>query len=274
MLMGAIPIYGTFGRWLERDKMLLMSQLNKVLQVLDVFTEERVFATAEEVSGLMRIPRTTAFRYLAQLSEAGLLTKLSGRYSLGPRIIQLDYLMRRSDPLLATAREVMVELGAATGCSVVLSSLYEEQVLNVHHEAGMDTTALTYGRGRTLPLFRGAASKIILAHLTTPRLKAIYENHVGEPDVEAIGTTWESFSEYLRRGRRLGYYLSHEEVDAGVTGIAVPLFNTDRLVTGSLTLVFASKRERLLKTDLLARMLQEAAENVSPPLASRRANRD
>jgi DNA-binding IclR family transcriptional regulator len=246
-----------------------MSQLNKVLEVLDVFTEDRPFATAEEVATLIEIPRTTAFRYLSQLTNSGLVTKLSGRYSLGPRIIQLDYLMRRSDPLVTASRDAMVELAAATRCSVVLSSLYGDQVLNVHQESGSDTTVFTYGRGRTLPLFRGAASKIILANLTTPRLRAIYDARAGDTDRDELGTDWEAFSEYLRRVKRQGIYLSQGEVDEGVTGIAAPLFNAEGLVIGCLSLVFTSQRARLFNTDLLTRMLQETAIRVTDRVALR-----
>lgn len=242
-----------------------MSQLNKVLQVLAAFTEERPIASAEEVAQTLQIPRTTAFRYLSQLCDSGLVSKQSGRYSLGPRIIQLDYLMRRSDPMLVASREVMLSLVEATRCSVLLSSLFGDQILNVHHETGSDTTPVSYGRGRTLPLFRGAASKVILAHLTPARLRAIYDSH--ERSAVALGENWKAFSETFRQARKDGYYISHGEVDSDVTGIAVPLFNADQLVSGSLSLVFDSQREDLFNTDLLVRMLQQRGNAINAALA-------
>ena len=68
-----------------------MSQLIKILQVLDLFNESRNTLSAEDIPSLLGVSRTTAFRYMKQLCDAGLLTKLSGRYALGARIIQLDY---------------------------------------------------------------------------------------------------------------------------------------------------------------------------------------
>jgi len=171
--------------------------------------------------------------------------------------------------LLLAAREPMVTLAAATRCSVVLSSLYGDQILNVHLEAGSDTTVFSYGRGRTLPLFRGAASKVILANLTPARLKSLYLLHSNDEDVQAIGTNWADFAEHFRHCRRQGVYLSHGEVDAGVTGLAVALLNTDGLVTGSLSLLFESHREGLFNTDLLTRLVQEAAGAMTRALAAR-----
>ena len=241
-----------------------MSQLDKVLQVLAAFSEARPVASAEEIALELDIPRTTAFRYLSPLCDSGLVSKQSGRYSLGPRIIQLDFLMRRSDPMLLAARSVMASLAAATHCSVLLSSLYGDQILNVHHEAGSDTTVFSYGRGRTLPLFRGAASRVILAHLTPARLRAIYAQHHGS--AELGDQDWKSFSEAMRQSRRNGHYISQGEVDAGVTGIAVPVFNADKLVAGSLSLVFDSERAGLFNTDLLVRMLQQGGEAINNAL--------
>ncbi|VCU68964.1 Pca regulon regulatory protein [Pigmentiphaga humi] len=242
-----------------------MSQLNKVLQVLAVFTEERPFSSAEEVAARLDIPRTTAFRHLNQLCESGFVTRQSGRYSLGPRIIQLDYLMRRNDPLINASRQVMQSLSAATHCSVLLSSLFGDQILNIHHEAGSDTTHFSYVRGRGLPLFRGAASKIILAHLTSARLRSIYDKH--QEEAHAIAGDWRTLSDSLRQSRKNGCYISHGEVDEGVTGIAVPLFGDDGLVAGSLSLVFESQRAGLFNTELLVRMLQQGGQAINEALA-------
>ncbi|WP_234195660.1 IclR family transcriptional regulator [Pseudacidovorax sp. NFM-22] len=240
-----------------------MSQLNKVLQVLAAFTEARPTASAEEVAQALAIPRTTAFRYLGQLCESGLLAKQGGRYSLGPRIIQLDYLMRRSDPMLIAAQPVMASLAAATHCSVLLSSLFEDQIVNVHHEAGADATVFSYGRGRTLPLLRGAASMVILAHLPPARVQSICESQAvaQQEDMAAFG-------EKLRRVRKAGHYVSHGEVDPGVTGVAVPVYGAEGRLWGSLSLVFESPREGLFNNDLLVRLLQQGGRTIQSTLKS------
>ncbi len=100
-----------------------MAQLIKVMQVLDLFTEARSTLSAEEIAAQLGIPRTTAFRYVGELTEAGLLKNLAGQYSLGLRIIQLDYMIRRSDPLLFAGRECMVTLARSASCSTLLSSI-------------------------------------------------------------------------------------------------------------------------------------------------------
>ena len=76
-----------------------MSQVVKVLHVLNLFTENQVTWSAEEIAEELNISRPTAFRYVRQLCDAGMLTGLSGRYALGARIIQLDHRIRQCDPV-------------------------------------------------------------------------------------------------------------------------------------------------------------------------------
>lgn len=249
-----------------------MSQAIKVLQVLDLFSQQHTTLSAEEIADLMKISRPTAFRYVRQLCTAGLLSKLSGRYALGVRIIQLDYHIRRFDPILLASREAMKDLATLTACSVVLSNIYGEDVINAHHESGHDTTPFSIGRGQPLPLFRGASAKIILAHLQPARLRRLYEKHRHDKDALAIGADWPTFSRYFRDIRRRGHYVSKGEVDTGVTGISAPIFNDDGIVVGSVTLVFESHREQWINEEGFARLVMQCAADITARIAAAAAS--
>ena len=245
-----------------------MSQVIKVLQVLDLFSEQEITLSAEEVADRLRTSRPTAFRYLRQLCEAGMLTRLSGRYALGPRIIQLDYRIRLCDPILLASREALRNLASVTGCSAVLCSIYGDQVIMVHRELGPTDMQLGFDRGSALPLFRGAASKTIVAHLTAARLKRIYTSYAQTPDALAIGADWPTFSRYFRECRRKGHYVSRDELEPNVTGISAPIFNGDGLVIGSLTLVFESQRRDFFNTDVFGELVMRYSRDVSSRLAT------
>lgn len=239
-----------------------MAQLTKTLRVLDLFSESRPAWTAEEIAEALEISRPTAFRYVRELAEAGMLAKLSGRYSLGARIIELDYRIRRLDPLLNAGLQPMRDLVSRTACMAVLSSVYGDRIVNVHVESGPDTPHISFGRGRPLPLFRGSASKTILAHLPRARLSRLFEAHQHEPDVQAIASVWEDFARYFRAVRRAGYYVSSGEVDPGVTGVAAPIFNEARQVIGSLTLVYEGECS-WLRPDALGRVAIDYASQIT-----------
>ncbi|VCU69111.1 Transcriptional regulator KdgR [Pigmentiphaga humi] len=214
-----------------------MSQVAKVLQVLDLFSASRPTLAAEEIADLLAISRPTAFRYVKQLCETGLLAKLAGRYALGAKIIALDYRIRRSEPILQASRPRMRALAEQTGATVVLCGIYGDEIVHSHHEASGKPAAMSLERGRVMPLFRGAAPAVILAHLSSTRLKQLYERHHDDPAVAHIAPDWPALRAHYQRIRKNGFYVSREEIDAGVVGIAAPIFNDGRHVVGAVTLV-------------------------------------
>ncbi len=244
-----------------------MSQFLKILEVLNLFSRERITVTAEDVEELLGLSRPTAFRYLRQLCDAGLVARLSGRYALGARIIELDYRSRELDPMLLAGGPSLKALAAKTGCSVMLSSIYGDQVINIYQEDGPDPTTVSFGRGRVMPLFAGAASKVILAHMDATRLKSVYRRHHADDGAMAIAGDWNAFSKYYRAIRALGYYASRGEVDEEVTGVGAPIFNGDKVVVGALTIVFDSERGQLLDVNLLGKLAIEFARQIGASLA-------
>jgi DNA-binding IclR family transcriptional regulator len=92
-----------------------VSGMARVLAILDVFSRERSSWSPEEINQALGYSRPTGYRYVKELVGAGLLQKTSaGRYSLGPRIIELDYEIRQSDPILIASTNIMAELAAQT----------------------------------------------------------------------------------------------------------------------------------------------------------------
>lgn len=245
---------------------LSMSQFGKILDVLDLFTEDSITLSAEEVGTRLGVSRPTAFRYLKQLADAGMVSRLSGRYALGARIIELDYRSRRLDPLFVAGRDAIRHLTAQTRCSAMLSGVYGDQVVNIHEDSHYASASNTFRRGRVLPMFRGAASKVVLANAPPAKLKRLYASHAGDADVQRIAADWTGFNAYFREIRRKGYYVSHGEVDDNVIGVAAPLFNSEHGVVGALTTMFDIPAGSLLDTEKIGALVVLHAHEISAKL--------
>src|SRR5258708_640008 len=157
----------------------------------------------------------------------------------GAAIIEMDRLIQSSDPMLNGARGVMIELAghAAEGSTVLLCRLFHDRVMCVHQIMGRGPQQpVSYERGRLMPLYRGATSKIILAHLPGRTLKALLAHDAAEIAHAGLGTGWEEFRRGLAAIRRAGVNVSRGEIDPGRVGLAAPIFDKDRAVLGSLSL--------------------------------------
>lgn len=225
-----------------------MAGSDRTVGVLKLFTLEKPAWTVEEAAGALQVSASSAYRYVATLTEAGLLTTVtSGRYTLGPAVIQYDRQIQLTDPLLRVAKPVMAEIMrfAPAGSTVLLCRIFRETVLCVHQVAEAGNQArVSYERGRPMPLFRGATSKIILAHLPPRELKRLYETHRAQIGAARLGDAWEAFRSNMTRMRKAGHAVTHAEVDPECIGVAAPVLDDHRRVLGSLSYVIPVSEER------------------------------
>jgi DNA-binding IclR family transcriptional regulator len=213
---------------------------DRLLAVLALFTAAQTQWTVDAAAEKLGVSATTTYRYFKKLTKAGLISPVSGAgYTLGPAIIQMDRLIQSSDPMLNGARAEMIDLvgGAAEGSTVLLCRLFHDRVMCVHQIMGRGPQQpVSYERGRLMPLYRGATSKIILAHLPSRTLKALFAHDAAEIADAGLGERWEEFRRGLAAIRRAGVIVSRSEIDPGRIGVAAPIFDKDRAVLGSLSL--------------------------------------
>ncbi|MEO8755943.1 MAG: IclR family transcriptional regulator [Casimicrobiaceae bacterium] len=216
----------------------MTSSLERMLGLLDVFTEANPIWSVDEIAAKFGYTRSTAYRYVRELSDAGLLTPgATARYSLGPRIIQLDRQLRTTDPLLQAMQVLHAELPQWSREQMwLLCRLFQDTVICIG-QSGTQGQGVSFSRGYPMPLFRGAASKAILAFLPERHLTRLFLDNPQLVNEAGLGATWHEFKVSLRQIRHQGYAVSVGEVDEGVFGIAAPVFDASRKVIGSLSLV-------------------------------------
>jgi DNA-binding IclR family transcriptional regulator len=240
---------------------------DKVLSVLALFSMERPEWTVEKAAGELDLAISTTYRYFRSLSRSGLLAALiPGRYVLGPAITQYDRQMRLLDPLVTTAQPVMKHLAALAPphAVVLLCRLYRDHVMCVHQEsAGQVDFAISYERGRPMSLFRGASSKIILAHMSSRTAKALYGRYSVEMRQAGLGANWEQIKTRLRVLRSAGAAVAHSELDVGMAGIAVPLFDPQRDVVGSISFVTPVRHMTQKYIATASQSLSKASEQIN-----------
>jgi len=210
------------------------SSLTRMLSILDLFTlEDSLWSTADIIDAL-KTSRSTGYRYLRALTSAGLLSAVgNGYYVLGPRIIELDLQIRETDPLLQSSEGVLEQLVETTHHSALLCTLFQNSVLCVRACRAQMSPMTVLSRGQRRPLFRGAMSKVILAHLSDHRLRTIFARRQAEIREANLGEQWDDFRVALAQIRSDGYMKSVAEFTRGLAGIAAPVFNAEQAVIGS-----------------------------------------
>lgn len=241
-----------------------MSSPARAFAILDLFSRERPVWSPDEINAALGYSRPTGYRYVKDLVDAGLLRKVTaGRYALGARIIELDYQLRQSDPVLLAAAPVMQRLARDSGFDVVLSVLYPgPRVIDVHRAGGEPGLELVYGRGRPRPMFQGAAPKVLLAFQPRAVLVRLHEELGDEIAASGLGRDWAAFRAALSEVRRRGWYQSLGELQADVGAISLPVLDSEGDCTHALALVGTIGRLQSTDVGILVRWLNEALDEI------------
>ena len=242
------------------------SSLSRMLSTLRLFSRTEPVLSAERIAEGAGVPTSTAYRYVKQLTKAGLLVRWKGGFALGPRIIELDLQIRECDPAIVAAAGPMRELSSQTGLDVLLSKIYGRSIITVHIESAGPSRRLNFGRGRPLPLFRGSSSKAIIAFLPAARLRRLHQEGQASGDADALAQDWDALYEDALKIRKSGYCLTKGELNSGIEGISAPIFDAGREVIGSLTLIGDVDRMILLREETLTELVRKAARSVSEAL--------
>ena len=243
-----------------------MSSPSKVLSILSLFSQQRPVWQPEEICEVLDFTRATGYRYIKELVDFGLLKKVSARnYSLGPRIIELDYQLRGSDPVLLAADPVMQELSTKTGKEVVLTVLINrKQVIDTHRVYALNPgqTSVARSRGRQRPMFRAGAPKILLSWLPRHQQKQIYQSHAAEILAHSMGSTWDEFRTQLDQIRKSGFYMSWGELEPELGAAVVPVFNPDGDNVAALNLLDSPENIRNTDPVRIKALLEEVAWKI------------
>lgn len=208
---------------------------DRILGILDLFSERRLEWTAEEMIAELGYSRPTLYRYLKTLKDAGLLTQTGPHgMTLGPRVVELDFLMRKSDALLREGGVVLKELAALHPSTALLVRWYGNKLLCVASEVSTPQPKSSYPRGRPMPLARGAISRAILAHLPRRQMLAKIQENFEELRRLELGESVDEIAETLRKMRKGGAQIARGEVTDGVVGVAAPVFDASRAPVAAL----------------------------------------
>lgn len=213
---------------------------SRVLTVMQLFLDDRRVLTAEDIGRALDVSTSTAYRYVKELCSAGILDPVVGAgYALGPAIMQYDYRLRETDPIIQSARPIMQDLIDKTDqrLDAILCRRFRDCVLCIHQENGRDPhPPSSYARGVAMPLFLGATSKVILAHLPAKGLQRLYLENEKTIRERLPDASWKSFKDQLAVIRQDGYCLTESEIAEGRVGLAAPIFNLGQIVA-SISLV-------------------------------------
>ena len=247
------------------------NSLERVLAVLEVFTEDRLEWTPEQLMEELGYSRPTLYRYLKTLKEAGLLSSMpNAGFTLGPKVVEMDYLLRQSDPLILKGERHLTELTERFSCTALLVRWYGNRILCVDSRSSTKSPLSSYPRGRPMPMGRGAIARSIIAFLPRRHILPRIEASLEDLRTVGLGNTVEEIHNSLKKVRRAGFAVAKGEVTPGVVGIAAPIFDAGQSPIASLCVTIADELVGAKEIEEIGSHVREAAASLSQELIADR----
>lgn len=255
---------------------MALSSFGKILTVLDLFSVERPIINVDVISQELGLSTPTSYRYLKELVSAELLQRLSGTsgdYTLGSKIAILDYISRRTDPLIQISEPYIQHMVERTELSCVLSQINHQHCIDVYHHLYKDVQLSSYGRGAPRPITTGSSAKVILAHLSKQKMLDYYQRFQTDYRITDFAHDESEFIQKMRKVKKQGFYFSNGELDPHISGLSVPIHFSAKEAPIALTLLGSKNRFEFIDQHKLVNMMQDSARQIEQQvLASSQAD--
>lgn len=246
--------------------MALIGSVERVGQVLDLFTTQQPEWGVTQVAEQLGVSKSSAHALLNTLCGVGLLRRTpEGRYQLGWRLVALSRVLMETAPVRQAALDVMERLVRIYGETVHLASLQNGKVVYLEKLQGNRAVRVEItGVGAELWAHASSLGKVLLSDLSQRELLQVLQRR-GMPafTVNTI-TDAEEFLQEIDQVRTQGYAYDIEEYALDLCCVGAPIRNHAGVVAA---ISFSVPAYRFYEAKIAYRnAIVEAAHEISERL--------
>lgn len=214
--------------------------------------------TPAEIAGITGIPRPSVYRLAEGLKVIGLVTNTSdSRVALSLRWLHLADATFQGMTEWSTAPAILDDVTASTELTAFLTVPRRDEAVCIAWSPGSGIGVLILKPGRTLPLYTGAAGRVMLAELED------LDGYLARAPFPALTPTTLIDADALRadvaRTREQGYVHSDEDATIGIGALGVPIRDAAGHLVACVSLAGTADSVRAGKVRLLE-VLRSAAD--------------
>jgi IclR family transcriptional regulator, KDG regulon repressor len=202
----------------------LTTSVGKALGLLDALASGAPFMGVSELARRADLPKSTAYRLLSCLVDAGYVDRRGTEYCLGRRLFELGNQIAYCRPmgLRDVALPYLSELYERTHHIVHLAVLEGADVLYLEKLFGHDPTRAPSHVGRRVPAACCGLGKAMLAYSSPQAVQEVLSRGLERRTPYTIANP-DLFRQELLRIREHGVAYDREEVAVGLTCVAAPI---------------------------------------------------
>ena len=240
----------------------------RALRVLETLAQARGALSAAEVAKIIGAERSTAYRMLMTLMEAGYVVRdpRSRAYRLGHKILALSRPLLSGEERAELVATCLRQISAQTGETVHYSVLERDCAVLVQRAKGSQLVTVDFQIGDRAPLHCTSIGKVLLAYQDAAAIEAAIKRGLPRAARNTI-THAAGLRAELRKVRAQGYAYDDFEFADDMRCVAVPVIEKDDRVTGGISLSGPASRYTLQQLRELRDCAMAGARELSAKLA-------
>jgi IclR family pca regulon transcriptional regulator len=249
------------------DKKDLIEGLGKGLRVIEAFDDDHPRLTPSEAAHLTGLTRTAARRYLLSLVHFGYAGTDGKLFWLTPRVLRLSQSYLGAARLPRLVQPFIQRVSMQCGETVNVSVLDGHEVVYVARSNSPRVVSIGYHAGARAPAHVVTPGIVMLSALGDNELDRWIAAHDFHAFTSHTVTTPDVFREHVRAARALDHWLTEQQLDLGLCGVATALRDRKGVCKGAvgMTLQSISYTPDQLRAKLLP-LLYEVAQALRPLL--------
>jgi IclR family acetate operon transcriptional repressor len=235
--------------------------VGRALEILLAFSEDGPELSAGELLKRVELSRPTLYRLIYTLQEHGFLVSVGEpqRFRLGPSVARLAHVWKSTLDLSTVAEPVLRRIWDETRETVALFVPQGHMRLCVAELPSPQPLNFKRGVGYTERIVLGASGRAILAYMdATPEQLRSY--------VQGTEVNLKDLGAELAATRKRGYSNSRSELISGAVAVAVPFFDHDAAVAGSMGVFGPEVRMDAARQKAIAKLLLDESVRLSEAL--------
>ena len=207
-----------------------------MVDILELLAKHPDGLALRDVSAQLEAPKSSLLPLLRALTARSYLAQgRAGEYRLGPAALELGAAAPPQRELAELARPAVVELMRRTGETVFVAVLSSDRTAVVYIDKVESDHIIRYagGVGDRRPLHATSSGKAILAFLSPDEREEILRGLSLARHTERTVTSVATLRASLDEIRRAGVCVTVDEMVAGASGIAAPVFDRYGRVAGA-----------------------------------------
>jgi DNA-binding IclR family transcriptional regulator len=242
----------------------IIHTVSNALNLFELFNRKGEGLSVSEISQRLRLPKNNVLRLVTTLELRGYLEqdKLTDRYKVGLRALDLGQTYLRQGGLLRRARPVLADISRTFHETTYLARLEKRHIIYLDAVESDRKVHVVSRLGIRLPAYSTASGKVHLAFLPEKLLDRLYPDEALEEYTPRTHRSKQALRDDLHRVAKRGYAVDDEELEEQVRCVAVPVRDYTRTVIGALSVSgpsFRMDRQRI-EEEIAPQLLGFAAE--------------